>query len=89
MHPRQQMPRLRADRQPDAEFARASADGERQHARDANHRNGQGATAAKPPKTRAFSRSGVSTSARMSSSVAARSTGWSDGHVADDARDRA
>ena len=35
------------------------------------------ATAAKPPKTTAFRRSGVSTSARMSSSVAARSTGWS------------
>jgi hypothetical protein len=35
------------------------------------------ATAAKPPNTSVFSRSGVSTSARMSSSVAARSTGWS------------
>ena len=35
------------------------------------------ATPAKPPKTSAFSRSGASTSARMSSSVAARSTGCS------------
>ena len=35
------------------------------------------ATAAKPPKTIAFSLSGASTSARTSSSVAARSTGWS------------
>ena len=35
------------------------------------------ATTANPPKTRAFNRSGVSTSARTSSRVAARSTGWS------------
>ncbi len=35
------------------------------------------ATAAKPPNTTVFSRSGVSTSARTSSSVAARSTGCS------------
>ena len=35
------------------------------------------ATMAKPPKTMVFKRSGVSTSARTSSRVAARSTGWS------------
>ena len=35
------------------------------------------ATEAKPPKTSALSRFGDSTSARTSSSVAARSTGWS------------
>ena len=35
------------------------------------------ATAAKPPNTRVFKRSGVRTSARISSRVAARSTTWS------------
>jgi hypothetical protein len=35
------------------------------------------ATPAKPPNTSAFRRSGASTSARTSSSVAGRSTGWS------------
>ena len=35
------------------------------------------ATAANPPKTMAFSLSGVSTSARTSPSVVAFSTGWS------------
>ena len=34
------------------------------------------ATPANPDTTKAFSRSGASTSARTSSSVAARSTGW-------------
>jgi hypothetical protein len=64
------------DRQPDAELARPPAHRKRQHAGHAHHRDRQ-RDAAKPPNTSAFSRSGVSTSARMSSSVAARSTGWS------------
>ena len=43
---------------------------------------------ANPENTKAFSRSGDSTSARTSSSVAARSSGLVRGNVADDARDR-
>src|SRR5580658_6707417 len=46
------------------------------------------ATAAKPPKTNVFSRSGVSTSARISASVAACSTGVS-GDIRGDAHDAA
>ncbi len=45
------------------------------------------ATAANPPKTSAFNRSGASTSALMSSSVAGRSTGCSGDELANDARD--
>ena len=70
------MPRLRPDREPHAELARARAHRERQHAGDADDGN-RSATTAKPPKTSAFSRFGASTSARTSSSVAACSTGCS------------
>ena len=40
-HARQQVPRRRSDRQPDAELARPRADRERQHAGDADHGNRQ------------------------------------------------
>ena len=38
---RQQVRRCRSDREPHAEFAHPRADGERQHARDPDHRDGQ------------------------------------------------
>ena len=67
----------RADRQPDAELARPSADREREHAGHADHRDRQRHRRRSRRTRSVFSRSGVSTSARTSSSVAARSTGWS------------
>ena len=73
--PKQQVPRCRPDRQPHAELARARAHRERQHARHPTTAINS-ATPANPESTKAFSRSGASFSARTSSSVAARSTGW-------------
>ena len=81
------MLRLSAEGEPDAELAGASADGERENARDADDGDGE-RTAANPPKTSAFETIGCEDFGARVFESGGVFDGLVNRKVADDSRDR-